>query len=298
MARDHDWSNFWWAADLPYLMRLYWHSYSVKPKKDVINRATNQPFPERDSLGAVGDTVDSVISDITWVLEQKPKFAFLALDSGRSNRKQIFPEYKMSRLPPPPEFRAAYNAVLRDLADEFKDRVHIVAAPGFEADDVMATLAKQAVKAGDKCVLMTNDKDIRQCLRAGQVTSQRRMNDDLGRATWGFLTCAQAEADWGVTKEQFIDYQILTGDDTDGIPGADWVGAKTAAKLLLQHGSIEHLKKASVPGKVGDSLANFWEMEPLVRELVTLNEDVDYVTVPIDQTDRSFSDGHPKTVDA
>lgn len=285
MSRTHDWSSYWWACDLPYLARLYWHSYSAKPKTVTINH------PIRDTQTAVSDTVDSVISDITWVLDHRPKFAFICLDSGRSVRREKFPEYKMARLQPPPEFQSAYNAILRDLAHHFKEKVHILAARGYESDDVMATLAKEAVKAGDQCVLMTNDKDVRQCLIKGSVTSQRRMNDELGRATWGFLTCEQAEANWGVGRDQFIDYQVLTGDATDGIPGVDGVGQKTATKLLLQHGSIEALKKVVIESKVGEALEAFWPIEPLVRELVTLNDNVDYVDVPIDQSDRSFENG-------
>lgn len=253
-----EWKNIWWVCDISYLSRLFFHSY--------IN--TEVDFAKK--------TVDSVMSEITWCLEKEPAMAFLALDSGESVRKNLFPGYKIGRQPPPDGFFACYDAIIRDCVNL---GLNVVAADGWEADDVMATVAQLALKDNKKCVLMTNDKDVRQCLKHGLVTSQRRLRDSLGRPCWGWMTAADAEKDWGLSVNQFIDYQILWGDSTDKIPGVEGVGEVKARGLLKQYGTIEEMKKHLIPGKVGENLKAFWSKEPVVRQLVTLNENVDFKNV-------------------
>ena len=143
----------------------------------------------------------------------------------------------------------------------------------------MATIAKEAVQAGKKCGLMTSDKDVRQCLRRGAVTIHRRARDSVGKACWEWLTTEMAEREWGLNVDQFIDYQILWGDSTDKIPGCEGVGEVKARAFLKQYGSIEEMKKHVIPGKIGENLRNFWAKEPMVRQLVTLNDAVDYKNV-------------------
>lgn len=233
-------------------------------------------------LNPVIPTVDSVMSTITWCLEKEPEMAFAVLDSGTSERRKIYPEYKAFR-ERPPEYHAAYAGVLEDLKHNFADLVQTVCAAGHEADDTMASIAKLAVDSGKKCILATGDKDLRQVLRHGQVNMQIRTKDEMGRPDWGFFTAEMAENSWGGLKvEQFIDYQILLGDDCDNIPGCKGIGEKKAVSLLKKYGSIAKMKEVvdEIPGADGKNLkAYFADLEPTVRKLVTLRDDVDFQNV-------------------
>ncbi len=264
-----EWANqgICWACDLSYLASLFWASFSYTQGSRVV---------QDNVLNPVVPTVDSVISTLTWCLEKEPEMAFVVLDSGNSKRKEIYPEYKAFR-ERAPEYHAAYDGILRDLRDNFCDVVQVVAADGWEADDVMASIAAEAVKQGKKCILLSGDKDFRQCLKSGSVNMQVRGRDGLGKPEWKFFTAADAEVSWGGLKvEQFIDYQILLGDDVDNVPGAPGIGEVTAVKLLKRYGSIEKMKESDIPGKTGEILKSFWKVEPTIRQLITLNTDLFY----------------------
>ena len=259
-----EWSNqgIWWCCDLSWLASLFFSSFSYT------SGSKQQP---ENVLNPVVPTVDSVISSITWCLEKEPEMSFIVLDSGNSKRKEIYPEYKAFR-ERAPEYHASYDGILRDLRDNFSDVLQVVAADGWEADDVMASIANEAVKQVKKCVIMSGDKDLKQVLRSGSVNMQIRKKDGLGRPAWDFFTAKDAETSWGGLKvDQFIDYQILLGDDVDNIPGAPGIGEITAVKLLKRYGSIEKMKESDIPGKTGECLKDFWKIEPVIRSLITLN---------------------------
>ena len=228
--------------------------------------------------------MDSTISAITWSLERGPEMAFICLDSGRLDRRDIYPEYKAFR-DRAPEYHACYADTLKDLRDNFSDTVQVVAAPGHEADDVMATIARMAVESGKKCILMTGDNDLRQSLRKGSVNMQIRTKDEMGRPDWGHFTEDLAVNSWGgLRRDQFIDYQILLGDDCDNIPGCDGIGEKKAVRLLKQYDSIAKMKEVvdDIPGADGKKLkAFFMDQEPIVRQLITLRTDVDFKNVEL-----------------
>jgi DNA polymerase-1 len=266
--------GIWWVLDYSHCVSLFYNSYARDGGPRTI---------EENVLNPIRPTIDSVISTITWCLEKEPEMAFIALDSGNSERRKIYTEYKAFR-ERAPEYHACYADTLSDLKDNFGDVLQVVAADGWEADDVMASIARLAVEHGKKCIICSSDKDLRQCLRAGSVNMQIRTKDGLGRPDWGFFTADMAEASWGGLKvEQFIDYQILLGDDCDNIPGCDGIGEKTAVRLLKQYGSIAKMKEQTdeIPGKIGKALKEFWEIEPVVRKLVTLKTDVDFQNVEL-----------------
>lgn len=252
------WNDIWHVCDLSYISRLYFSSYV----------ANNVDFAVK--------TVDSVISQITWVLEHEPARMFLALDSGESERRRIDPLYKISRPSPPPEYYGIYDSILTDIANNYSDRVEVVSSVGWEADDVMATLAKSAMAIGKKAVLMTNDKDVRQVLRPGRVVLQMRKRSPAGDGTqWQFFNTDQAEVDWQIPYTKFIDWQVLVGDDqVDRIKGCPGVGPKTASELLIQYGSVEKMKQIQIPGALGKKLEEFWKIEPITRSLVTLRDSI------------------------
>lgn len=215
---------------------------------------------------------------MTWVLEHEPERCFVALDSGDLERRNLDPLYKRGRSSPQPEYYGVHECLLEEINTNFADEVQLVVSPGWESDDVMATIAAKSVKAGKKCVMMTNDKDLRQALVKDMVTIQRRVRDEFARMSWGWLTHDQAEADWQVFSGWFIDAQVLSGDTAvDAIKGVERVGLPTAVDLLITHGGFEKLKEKSladlIPGVVGKNLKEFWPREPLVRKLITLRKD-------------------------
>jgi DNA polymerase-1 len=147
-------------------------------------------------------------------------------------RSDIDPNYKAHR-PPPPEELLAQEPLIHQVLEAF--RIPIIVKPGFEADDVLATVSAEAEKRGYDVFLCTADKDCRQLL-TDKVKIQNLRKDEI-------LDAAHLLKDWGIRPEQVIDYQALVGDTADNIPGVVGVGAKTATKWLQEYGSLENLVK-------------------------------------------------------
>lgn len=265
--------GIWWVIDYSYIVSRMYHSFSRSPK--------DQEY-EQNCLDPVKPTIDGTVGLLMWGLDQSPEMTFIALDSGNSWRRSIYPEYKAFR-ERPPEYHACYAGCLEDIKLNFLDVTQTVAADGFEADDVIASVAKMAVDSGKKCIITTGDKDTKQCLRRGSVMMHHPIRDAMGLSDWGYFNADMAEASWGGLKvEQFVDYQILLGDDCDNIPGCKGIGEKKAVSLLKKYGSIAKMKEVvdEIPGADGKNLkAFFLDQEPIVRQLVTLRDDVDFQNV-------------------
>lgn len=278
---DPAWSDVVVCCDMSYLTRLAYEMMAVPRGAHPDYDKSKRPVPH---------AVDFAMQTIMWLIEQGPYMFFAMLDSGTSERQRWHPTYKAFR-EKTPEYSACYELTLSDIHENFSDIVHVVAAAGWEADDVAATIARETVASGKKCVIVGNDKDYYQLLRPGSVTMRVRKNDSWGRPSWGWMNAQSAVNKWdGLKIEQFVDFQVLTGDDVDNVPGVKGVGDKTAAGLLKQHGSIEAIKAAKIPGKLGENLQEFWPIEPMVRKLITLNDRVDYRIVPL------FSDAEPQQI--
>jgi DNA polymerase-1 len=145
-------------------------------------------------------------------------------------REELYREYKAHRDPPPEDLLAQeplINQVLEGL------RIPIVKKPGFEADDVIATLAVNAVERGFDVFLCTSDKDCRQLLGPHVKIQNLRKGVILDEA--GLLQ------DWGISPKQVVDFQTLVGDSVDNVPGVPGCGPKTAAKWLQAYGTLENL---------------------------------------------------------
>ncbi len=193
-------------------------------------------------------------------------FAVVFDPRGSTVREDWYPEYKANR-PPMPE----------DLAEQIAPLHEMVRALGYpllqvdrmEADDVIGTLAKEAVAAGMKVVISTGDKDFAQLVDE-QVTLINTMDGSV-------LDIAGVEQKFGVAPEQIVDYLTLVGDSVDNIPGVPKVGPKTAVKWLREYGSLDGIiaHADEIKGKVGDNLRAALDQLPLSRRLVTILRDVD-----------------------
>jgi DNA polymerase-1 len=195
-------------------------------------------------------------------------------DAGRTTfRNQIYDQYKANRPEPPPELIPQF-ALIRDATRAFN--VPCVEREGYEADDLIATYAKQAQAQGiADIVVVSADKDLMQLIRPGV-----RMLDPIKNRPIG---PEQVQERFGVPPEKVVDVQALAGDSSDNVPGVPGIGVKTAAELILQFGDLETLLERAgeikQPKRRENLLANA-DMARTCKRLVTLNDDVP-IEVPL-----------------
>ena len=201
------------------------------------------------------------------VREQKPQYLAVAMDSKSegSYRKKIFPEYKATRPPAPPDL-AQQMRRCRELSEAYA--LPVLAQDGFEADDMIAACVREARGHGLRTVICSADKDLMQL-----VADDVLMWDGMRNRVYG---SEDVREKWGVTPEQLCDLLALMGDTSDNIPGVAGVGEKTAAKLIAEYGSLdgvyEHI--ASVKGKLRDNLTRDEANARLSYKLVSLTLDL------------------------
>ncbi|MDE2975119.1 MAG: DNA polymerase I [Gemmatimonadota bacterium] len=206
--------------------------------------------------------------------EHRPDYIAVVFDSGHSHRAKLYPQYKATREKMPRELRESLPRI-RELVEAFGDRV--VEVEGWEADDVIGTLAARAAKAGIEAVIVSGDKDFFQ-LVGPRV---RLLNPGRGgphgvAASW--VDERNAAEKFGVEPGRVVDYLALVGDSSDNVPGAPGIGPKTARKLLETYGTVgEALARAEeVKAKrPRESLLANREEILLSKELVTIRTDVE-----------------------
>jgi DNA polymerase-1 len=187
---------------------------------------------------------------------------------GPTFRSEDFEDYKANRPEQPPELTRQFE-VLRELLDLM--RLPVILVPGFEADDIIATLARWAVENGGEACIVSVDKDLLQCVEPGVTV----LRDHLGKIE--LLDEAGVKEKLGVTAQQVPAYLGLLGDTADNIPGVPGIGKKRAMDLLNEFGDMESLLAAAV----GREKPKFWaalaENADLARrsmQLATVRRDV------------------------
>ncbi len=206
--------------------------------------------------------------------DRKPDHVAVIFDAGRVTfRNEIYAEYKANRLAMPDDLRQqiepikamvrAFNIPALDLA-------------GFEADDIIGTIARDCREHGLKTVVVTGDKDLMQI-----VDEDVRLLDTMKDKESGIPEVFER---FGVEPARVIDILGLAGDSSDNIPGVPGIGEKTAIKLIQEFGSLDVLleRAEEVKGKTGERLREFAEQARLSRRLATID-----VQVPLDY---SFDD--------
>ncbi|MCW8888184.1 MAG: DNA polymerase I [Gammaproteobacteria bacterium] len=184
---------------------------------------------------------------------------------GKTFRDDMFTEYKANRPPMPDELRQQIKPLYQIIEAL---GLPLISVSGVEADDVIGTLAQQAVKAGHHVLISTGDKDIAQLVN-DHVTLINTMTNSL-------MDPAGVVEKFGVPAERIIDYLALMGDTSDNIPGIPKVGPKTAVKWLTEYGTLDDVvtHAAEIKGKVGESLRDNLDQLALSRELVKIKCDV------------------------
>ena len=208
---------------------------------------------------------------INLIKEEQPTHLAVAFDVSRKTfRTEKFPEYKANRSSTPDEFRSQMS-FLNEMIDCFG--IKHFELEGYEADDIIASLAKKAAKEKFQVLICTGDRDSFQLVNADVtvlypkkgVTEMLRMTPDT------------VYEKYGLTPTQYPDFAALRGDPSDNLPSIPGVGEKTATKWISDYGSLEKLlaNADEIPGKVGQSLRENLNTVRLNRELTHLLDDLD-----------------------
>ncbi len=190
-------------------------------------------LPEMSSPeGTPVSVVFGLTRDLIDITEKKkPNYLFCGSDTPEPTfRHKQFEAYKATRSEMPADL-VPQLPLVKKLLEVFG--VPCLERAGYEADDVLATLAVQTVAAGGDCTLVTSDKDARQLLGPHVRLLNLRNNAFVGEA--------ELLADWGIRPDQVVDYLSLVGDAVDNVPGIPGIGPKIASSLLQQFGTLEEI---------------------------------------------------------
>lgn len=203
---------------------------------------------------------------LSFLKTTQPQYAAVVFDSKEpSFRHELFPAYKANRKEPPEELVPQFAYFPQVVAGLNLPQFRL---PGFEADDIIGTLATRLAAQGHDVVIITGDKDFMQ-LVGDRITLWDTMKERR-------IDRAGVREKFGVEPEQVIDVMGLSGDSVDNVPGVPGVGPKTATKLIQDWGSMENaLAHASeIKGKLGENLQAHAEAARLSKRLVTIHTEV------------------------
>ena len=213
---------------------------------------------------------------INLLRDETPTHVAAAFDVSRQTfRAERYPEYKATRSATPDEFRGQIE-ITKEVLNALG--ITVLAEAGYEADDIIATLATQADEAGYRVLVVTGDRDSLQLVNADITV----LYPIKGVSTLTRFTPDAVVEKYGLTPEQYPDFAALRGDPSDNLPGIPGVGEKTAAKWIVEYGSLQGLvdNVDTVRGKVGDSLRANLSGVLLNRELTHLVRDVPLAQTP------------------
>ena len=202
--------------------------------------------------------------------DERPDYVIVAFDVGRTFRHEEYAEYKAHRGKMPEELHYQFERI-REIIKALN--IPIVEVPGYEADDVLGTLCRQAAAQGVETLIVTGDTDTFQLIgeHTRVLTSRRQFSDTIIYDEQGI------EKRYGLKPVQLVDYKAIIGDQSDNIPGVRGVGEKTATALLQQYGSVEniyqHLDEVK-PVRFREALAKARDAALLSKHLATIVTDV------------------------
>ena len=231
-------------------------------------------LPAENFTTATGQHTNAIYGFATMLLSllvsEKPTHVAVAFDVSRKTfRSEIFPDYKATRAKTPDEFRSQMS-YLHELVAAFG--ITSFAVDGYEADDVLATIAKAAEREGAEVLICTGDRDSFQLINEKTtILYPKRGVSDLAR-----MTPTAVVEKYGMSPEQYPDFAALRGDPSDNLPSVPGVGEKTAAKWIIEYGSLKELiaNVDKLAGKVGQSLRDSIDSVILNSELTALVTDV------------------------
>jgi DNA polymerase-1 len=221
--------------------------------------------------GLPTNAVFGFIRDLLFLRSLHPDYLICTFDRNEPTfRSALYADYKAHREPPPDDLQLQIPVIQQAVEGL---GIPVLSLAGYEADDLMATIARAASQRGIDVYVCTADKDCRQLIDDRVRLYNLRKHEEFGRA--------ELLADWGVMPEQVVDLQALVGDSVDNVPGVPGIGVKTGAKLLQEFGTLDNLMANldKVPGKKQQSLRESGEKVALSRQLVRLD---DHVPIDLD----------------
>ncbi len=241
--------------------------------------------PLRNSKGVNTTALFGVLSNVLKLIEHdKPQALIVAFDAGgKTFRHELYGDYKATRVKMPDEL-AELMPIITEALKVLE--ISVVEQTGYEADDIVGTLAFQAHEQGFDIVIYTGDKDFFQLLQPGIEILTPAKADGSDEKLW---TVENAHEKFGVPASSVIDLLALMGDSSDNIPGLPGVGEKTAVKLLLQFGSMENVlaHASEIPGALGKKILENKDLAILSKDLATIRTDMPFIF--------SAQDAMPKT---
>jgi DNA polymerase-1 len=252
----------------PILYLIDGHALAYRAYFALTAGGSGDRFSTRSGEPTAG--VYGFVSVLLRMLEQdQPEYMAVAFDTGKTFRDQIFPEYKATRAKMPDDLSVQIKR-LRQVVDTFG--FPRLEAEGYEADDVLGSIARQAVEKGFGVKIITGDRDLLQLVDDRIIVNLPGRQLSEARD----YTAADVMEYLGVRPDQVIDYKALVGDSSDNIPGVAGVGNKTATTLLEKYGTLDevfaHLDELSAG--VRKKLEAGRESAYLSRDLATIRTDV------------------------
>ena len=246
-------------ADKPKLYLLDASSYIHRAFHAIRNLSTTSGIP----TGAVYGFITMLLKVMR---EAEPEYLCVVYDSkGPTFRHEFYPAYKANRPPLDPALKVQFPLVRQVVTALALPAVEV---EGYEADDLMATLARQAAQQDYDVVLVSADKDLYQL-----ITDRVTMWDTMKEARLGV---DEVRAKLGIEPKQMVDFQALTGDSTDNVPGVPGIGPKGAAQLLAKYETLDQVLEGAADMKQSkrrQNLIEFKDQALLSRDLVRLNQD-------------------------
>ena len=239
--------------------------------------------PMTSGRGLPVSAVYGFVGDMLELIERKrPDYLIAAFDKSEVTfRNELYDDYKAHREAMPDELRQQIPLVRQAISAM---GIGIMEQAGFEADDLLASVARRVEEAGGECLVVTSDKDCRQLItdrvRLYNIRKDREMD------------AQELQKEWGIRPDQVVDFQALVGDPVDNVPGIPLIGPKLARQLLEQYGTLDAVldNAESVSGKKRkQNLIEGRERARLSRELVKLRTDVD-VAIPWSRSGRDAAD--------
>lgn len=226
--------------------------------------------PRINSKGLNTSAIMGFVNTLNEVItKEQPTYMAVAFDHGKTFRHEAFPAYKAQREETPEDIRASVP-IIKDILEAY--RIPVLQADGFEADDVIGTLATAAGREGIETYMLTPDKDYGQLVGSNVYIYRPRHGG-------GYDTLGESEVTqkYGIaTTAQVIDLLALMGDSADNFPGCPGVGEKTAAKLITQFGSIDNMLAHTdeIKGKLREKVEGAVDDIRMSRFLATIRTDV------------------------
>jgi DNA polymerase-1 len=238
-------------------------------------------FIRNPRITSTGEDVSAIFGFLNTLFDIQKKYepTHLAVALDRSEptfRHEIFPEYKANRDETPEAIRYAIPIIKQALE---LMQIPVLELAGYEADDIIGTLARQAQKQQFETYMVTPDKDYAQLVD----TTTYMLKPSRGGGEPELLDVQAICEQWNIQEiHQVIDILGLAGDTSDNIPGVPGIGPKTAQKLIATYGSVESILENThqLKGKQKENLENFKEQALLSKELVTINCEVPIDTTP------------------